>query len=123
MNNIVDGMNVLEKTPIKDYTTLSSIITLSGVSLAILAIVLIVIFYSKIEINLKDVKFKGFLLLYVFGLVASIFSMIHFSWFYAETGRYAYKCTLEYDISANYISDNFNIISITDGVWIIEDKN
>lgn len=122
MKNIIEGMNALKQTPIKDYTTLSSVITWTGVGLAILAIVLMIIFYSKIKMSLTDLKFKIFLLLYAFGIATSIFSMIRFPWFYAETGRYTYECTLEDDVSANYISENFIIIGVEDDVWKIEDK-
>ena len=123
MKNIIDGMNVLDQTPIKHYTTLSGIITWSCVGLIILAVALLIIkTRSKKEINFKDRSIKRILFLYLFGIVASIFSVIRFPWFYAETGRYTYKCTLEDDVSANYISNNFNIIGVTDGVWTIEDK-
>lgn len=123
MKNIIDGMNVLEQTPIKDYTTLSGIITWLGVGLAILAIALLIIkTRSKKEINFKDRSIKRIFFLYVFGLVTSIFSVIRFPWFYTETGRYTYECTLEDDVSANYISENFNIIGVEDGVWKIDDK-
>lgn len=123
MKNIIEGMNVLKQTPIKDYTTLSSVITWTGVGLAILMAALMIIICSKNnEISLKDVKVKRLLLLYAFGIVMALFSLIHFPWFYAETGRYTYKCTLEDDVSANYISDNFYIIGVEDNVWTIKDK-
>lgn len=65
---------------------------------------------------------KIFLFWYILGLSLAIFSMIHFPWFYAETGRYTYKCTFSDSVSANYVSENFNVVSVEDNVWTIEDK-
>lgn len=39
-----------------------------------------------------------------------------------ETGRYTYEVTLEDNVPAKHISDNFNIINVTDNIWTIEDK-
>lgn len=123
MKNIIEGVNVLKQTPIKDYTTLSNVITWIGIGLAILAIVIMIIAKAKDKKNnLEDIKVKRFLLLYAFGIVMALFSMIHLPWFYTETGKYTYECTLEDNVLANYISGNFNIISVEDDVWTIEDK-
>lgn len=123
MKNIIAGMNVLEQTPIKDYTTLSHVLVVSGICIAIVAtIVLWIKTKSKNKINLKSKLFKGFLFFYVLGLAMSVFAAIRFPWFYVETGRYIYECVLEDNISANYISDNFNVISVENGVFTIEDK-
>lgn len=123
MKNIIEGMKVLEQTPIKDYTTLSGVLTGLGITIAIASIIFLMIkTREKEKIDIKSKVFKGFLFFYVFGLVMAVFAIIRFSWFYVETGRYTYECVLEDNISANYISDNFNILSIEDGVWTIEDK-
>ncbi len=123
MDNIIEGMNVLEQTPIKDYTILSSIFVVSGVLIAILSTLFLMIkSRGKNRIDTNTRMFKRFLFFYVFGLTMAIFAIIHFPWFYVETGRDIYKCTLGDDISANYISNNFNVISVEDGVWTIEDK-
>ena len=121
MNNIIEGMNVLDKTPIKDYTTLSDVFTVLGLFIAIIAtVVLVVKRIDKNEIDYTTIKILLFC--YVLGIVMSIFSTIRFPWFYVETGRYIYKCKLENNISTNYISNNFNVISVEDGIWTIEDK-
>ncbi len=115
MGNIIKGMNVLEQIPIKEYTTLSGIFQIVGISIAI---IVTMIFFIK----QKPIGAKILLFFYVLGLVMAVVSVIRFPWFYVETGRYTYKCTLEDDISANYISNNFNVVSVKDGVWTIEDK-
>lgn len=123
MKNIIEGMNVLEQTAVKDYTTLFDIFIGLGICIAIIATVILWI-KSKPEhrIDFKSRLFKRFLFFYVFGLVMTIFAVIPFPWFYVETGRYTYECELEDGVSANYISDNFNIISVENGIWTIEDK-
>ncbi len=122
MGNIIEGMNVLEQTPIKDYTTLSGILVGIGIGTAIVATIIFFITTKNKRICLKGIGTKIFLFFYILGLGTAIFSVIHFPWFYAETGRYTYRCTFENNVSANYISDNFNVIDVEDGVWNIEDK-
>ncbi len=122
MVNIIKGMNVLEQSPIKEYTILSGIFMGVGIGIAIIATIIFFIKTKSKIIRLKDLGTKIFLFFYVLGLVMAVFSVTHFPWFYVETGRYTYKCTLGDDISANYISNNFNIISVEDSVWTIEDK-
>lgn len=123
MENIVKGKNILEQTPIKDYTTLSGILIGIGISIAIIAVI---IFFVKTKLQYKicwkNKASKIFLFFYIFGLAIAIFSVIRFPWFYVETGRYTYKCTFEDNIGVNYISDNFNVICVEDSVWTIEDK-
>lgn len=123
MENIIKGINVLEQTPIKDYTMLSGILVGIGIGTAMIATIIFFIkTKSQYSICWKDKCSKIFLIFYIFGLSLVIFAIIRFPWFYVETGRYTYKCILEDDVSANYISDNFNVISVEDGVWKIEDK-
>lgn len=123
MNNIIEGMKVLEQTPIKEYTTVSDILTGLGIAIAIVSVVFLMIkARGKERIDIKSKMFKGFLFFYVFGLAMSLFSVIHFPWFYVETGKYTYECELEDNISANYIRDNFNVLSVEDSIWTIEDK-
>ena len=123
MENIIEGINVLEQIPIKDYTNLSQILVWSGIGIAILATI---IFFIKTRLQnricFKDKGSKIFLFFYIFGLGMAIFCIIHFPWFYVEAGRYTYKCTFNDSVSANYISENFDVISVEDNVWTIEDK-
>lgn len=123
VTNIIEGMNVLEQTPIKDYTILSGILIGLGICIAIIATI---IFYIKTkpinQIRLKDKITKIFLFGYIFGLGLAIFSVIRFPWFYVETGRYTYECTFDDSVSLNSIDEKFNIISVEDGIWTVEDK-
>lgn len=123
MKNIIEGMKVLEQTPIKDYTTLSGVLTEIGIFIAVMSIVFLIFKNrDKEKIDIKSKIFKTFLFFYVLGLGLALFSVIRFPWFYVETGKYTYECELEDSISANYISDNFNIINVDNDVWTIEDK-
>lgn len=123
MTNIIEGMNVLEQTPIKEYTTLSGILIGIGMATAIIATIIFFIkTKSQHRICWKDKCSKIFLIFYILGLSLAIFATIRFPWFYVETGRYTYKCILEDSVSADYIEEKFNVISVEDGVWIVEDK-
>lgn len=123
VTNIIEGMNVLEQTPIKDYTILSNTFVWGDIGIAIIATI---IFFIKIknknQIRFKDREAKMFLAFYILGLGMSLFSVIRFPWFYLETGRFTYKCTFADSVSANYIDEKFDIISVEDGVWTIEDR-
>lgn len=122
MEKIIKGINVLEQTSIKEYATISSVFMSLGIGIAIIATIIFFIKTKGKVIRLKNLGTKIFLFFYILGLAMAIFSVTHFSWFYVETGRYTYKCTLEDNVSANYISNNFNIISVKEGIWTIEDK-
>lgn len=123
MTNIIEGINILQQTPIKDYTILSNILTWGSIGVAIIAtIIFIVKTKNKKQIRFKDQETKIFLAFYILGLGMAIFSTIRFPWFYVETGRYTYECTFENCVSANSIEEKFNIISVKDGVWTLEDK-
>lgn len=122
MEKIIKGINVLEQTSIKEYATISSVFMSLGIGIAIIATIIFFIKTKGKVIRLKDLGTKIFLFFYILGLAMAIFSVTHFSWVYVETGRYTYKCTLEDNVSANYISNNFNIISVKEGIWTIEDK-
>ncbi len=123
MGKIIEGMKIIEQTPIKDHTTLSGILITLGLCISIIAYVVFIIgTRAEYEIDFRTKSFKKFCIFCVFGLVMVVFAAIPFPWFYVETGKYTYECKLENDISANYISDNFNIISVENGVWKIEDK-
>ena len=51
MDKIIEGMNVLEQTPIKNPTTLSGILAVLGIGIAIIA--MIIFFYqNKIKKNI-----------------------------------------------------------------------
>lgn len=123
MTNIIEGINVLEQAPIKDYTILSNILTWGGTGIAIIAAI---VFFnktnSKNQFKFKDKETKIFLFWYILGLGMSTFSVIRLPWFYAETGRYTYECTFDDSLSVNCIDEKFNVISVEDGIWIVEDK-
>lgn len=123
MTNIIEGINILQQTPIKDYTTLSSILTRGSIGIAIIATIIFFIkTKNKNQIRIKDRETKIFLVFYILGLCMAIFSATRFPWFYVETGRYTYECTFEDCVSVNRIEEKFNIISVKDGVWTLEDK-
>lgn len=121
MNLIIDGIKVLEQNPIKDYTSLSKVLLAVGILIAIIDVIIFIINTKGFTIQ-KMHKFKKYAIIYLLGLFASIFSCVPLPCFYTETGRYTYECKLEDNISANYIEENFDVVSVEDGIWIIKDK-
>lgn len=123
MKKIIEGINILEKTPVKDYTILSYMLMVLGFSIAIIAVI---IFFNKTKhigrINFKSKLFKVFLFFYVFGLGLGLFSVIRFPWFYVETGKYIYKCEIDDNVPVNYIGNNFDVISVEGNIWTIKDR-
>ena len=97
---------------------LFSILFCSGILVAILFIIPMCRGLKKKNKKIRTIGIVG----YVFGLLIMISSVIPFPGVYKETGRYTYKCIMEDNVSAKYISDNFNIISVEDDIWTIEDK-
>ena len=119
MNNIIEGMKVLEQTPIKAGNA-SWFFTMIGVG-TLVAILFMIPMCKGLHKKNKKIRTIG-IVGYVFGLLIMISSTIPFPGVYKETGRYTYKCIMEDNVSAKYISDNFNIISVEDNTWTIEDK-
>lgn len=127
MNNIVEGMNVLEQNAIKCNSSISTITFVIGIIFIILSFIIFCVktrdigFYGYIESD--DKRLKGLIKGCGIGLIIIIISLFPFPWNKTETGRYTYRCTLEDNVSANYIYDNFNVTNVTeDGIWCIEDR-
>ena len=122
MNKIIDGINVLKQIPIKDYTLLARIAFALGITTVIIFLIIFIKQTPEREIYSGDIRLKRLCVGCGIGFTICILSIIHFPWFYAETGRYTYQCKLGNNISANYISDNFNVVSVEDKIWTIKDK-
>ena len=122
MENVIEGINVLEQIPIKDLTILSMILIGLGIGIAIIDAVIFFIVTKYKKIYFRDAESKIFLFWYVLGIGLAIFSTAPLPCFYTETGRYTYKCTFNDSVSANYISENFDIVSNKDNIWTIKDK-
>ena len=118
MNNIIDGMTILEQTMIKEASDIAIISLKTGFIWAMVSV--IPIFIGLIKYN-KKIKNIG-ILSYIVGIIIMIYIAIPFPWNSVDTGRYTYKCTFEDNVSANYIEEHFNIISVKDGIWTITDK-
>lgn len=115
MNNIIEGMNVINKTPIKEpYLLPFWLLLLGGTVVAICGVYL---WWKK-----NNPRKKLGISFYISGMIIMFTSIIPMNIINKETGRYTYECTMEDNVSAKYICDNFNIISVEDDVWIIEDK-
>ena len=124
MNNIIEGMTVLEQTMIKEVSDVVLIMMLfmmlSGVFIAIVSL------FVPTAIGLRKENKKMRIMGnfgYILGIILMIASMIPFPWALVETGRYKYKCTLEDNVSANYIEEHFDVIDVRDGIWTISDKD
>lgn len=123
MTNIIEGMNILRQTSIKEYTALSDFFIGFGVSIILIVIIVFCIkTKNKNQIMFNNRENQIFLFFYILGLAMVLITTIQFPWFYVETGRYTYECTFDDRVSVNSIDEKFNIICVEDGVWTIEDK-
>lgn len=105
-------INLLTQTAIKDYTLLSKCICIIG---AIAAIICICLF-------LLSEKRKLHAITTIICISIMAIAIIPIKPFYTETGKYKYTCTLSDNISANYISETYEIISVKNNIWTIKDK-
>lgn len=120
MEKIIDGIKILEQTPIEEGN-ISMFWSLIIIGALIALLFLNPMCAEKIEIN-KRKRMIG-KIGYILGLLVIISSLIPMTIMLKETGRYTYKCIiLDDEISAKYISDNFNIVSVENDIWTIEDK-
>ena len=119
-----EGMEILSKVPITEPATIIYILIIAGSIISFGAIFYLILICSGV-IKDKDSSttcipntFK-----FIFGGITVLILATFLSFFLkVETGRYTYKCTIDDNVSASYISDNFNIISVENGVWTISDK-
>ena len=116
MNNIIEGMTILEQTMNLEISWIAYSIMILGV---IIGIVFAWIFAFGGTSKNKKLRRSGFIG-YMFGIIIMFAPLLPI--FQIETGKYTYKCTLEDNISANYIEEHFNIISVENGIWTITDK-
>ena len=124
MGNIIKGINILEQIPIKEYTTTSSIVCAIGIFMILMGLgIFIKQTASKKFIDIDDIRFEKLSIKVALGSFIVFLSLTPLPIFYAETGRYIYKCKLDNCVSANYISEYFKIIEVDEnGIWTIEEK-
>lgn len=119
MENTIKGIIILEKIPIKDLTSTACNVAAIGIFIMIMSLVILIIHCTDID----DIMINKIIIGVSLGAVIAFSSLIPIPMFYAETGKYTYKCKLDDSVSANYISEHFKIIDVDgNGVWIIEDK-
>ena len=115
MTNIIEGMNIINKTAITEpYLLPFWLLLLGGVIVSVRGVYL---WWKK-----NNPKEKLGITFYVVGIIIMFSSVIPMNIINKETGRYTYEVTLEDNVPAKHISDNFNIINVTDNIWTIEDK-
>lgn len=125
MDQIINGITILEHTQIKEHTTLCIQVGILGFCIAFLSIIVRYIVYKikhKEDTSFKGVIGKAFLIFYLLGLVILLSASMPFPCFYRATGRYTYKCMIGDDVKAKYIAENFKVVSYEDGVWTLQDK-
>lgn len=118
MNKIIGEMNILTQKPIKEYTNLSNFLLVVGIFIAVICVIIMI--KSQSEFDGKIFKYSFYF--YLFGLALALCSKATIPFFYEDSGRYKYECELDDSVSAKYIENNFNIISVSNGIWTLEDK-
>lgn len=119
MNNIIEGMTILEQTMITEMHSSSVVVLIVGVLIAVVSLFPMAIGLRNSNIKIRNVGVYG----YVLGIILMLSLLIFLPLYQVETGRYKYKCTLEDNVSANYIEEHFDVIDVRDGIWTISDKD
>lgn len=101
------GMHVIEKIPVKEYQEpLTFILLLIGIMIAL---------YSLTIIGRKK---KGGILCFVVGCLVMLSSLLC-----VEDGkRYRYTCTFDDTVLINDVAKKFDIISVENGKWTVQNK-
>ena len=117
-------MNILEKVAITERNSLSDNLLVIGVIIGFIGVIYLGFSSYNNLITQKEYKkfFKAGLVLFFVSVFVMAFSSLPFPFLLQETGKYKYICTFDEDVSANYISENYEIIGVKDGKWILEDK-
>lgn len=123
---MINGMTILEQTPIKSVSNLMIIGALAGLGIMIFTTLV----YMKVmeakntaehEVDSEKVFINSFKLVFAGALITCIFLFL--PGFKTDTGRCAYKCTFEDYVTVNDITEVYEIIDVTGNIWTVKDKN
>ena len=119
--NIINGMTILEQTPIKEPTNFLWIGLLVVVLIMISALFYIFFMEDKNNTDHDKVFMNSFKITCVGFIISMICILSPFS--KIESGRYKYECTFEDYVTVNDVTEVYNIISVEDDIWTVQDKN
>lgn len=123
--NIINGMTILEQTSIKEPTNFLWIGLLVGILIMLIALFYIFFMEDKNntdhEIDGNKVFMNSLKIICVGFIISMICILSPFS--KTESGRYKYECTFEDHVTVNDITEVYDIISVEDDIWTVQDKN
>lgn len=122
---MINGMTILEQTPIKGVSNLMIIGMLVGLGIMIFAIVSMMVMEAKFnagqEIDAEKTFINSFKLVFIGALISCIFLFLPI--FKTDTGRCTYKCTFEDYVTVNDITEVYEITDVNGDIWTVKDKN
>lgn len=122
---IIDGMYVIETTPIKGYTTFSVIFI--GISIFILLVCGLapVVRLCLVTKGARPDPRRAVRIMtrnMIFTLLVLTVLACKIPYLYGDTGKYQYKCKFDNTVTAKDITDYYEIISVTGDIWTVIEK-
>lgn len=122
---MINGMTILEQTPIIAASNLMIIGVLAGLAIMIFALVYMLVMEAKNtsghEVDAEKVFINSFKLVFTGALISCIFLFVPA--FKTDTGRCTYKCTFEDYVTVNDITEIYEITDVNGDIWTVQDKN
>lgn len=122
---MINGMTILEQTPIKEASNLMIIGILVGIGIMFFALVYMIVMESKNiaghEVDSEKVFINSFKFVFIGALIA--FIVLFLPGFKTDTGRCTYKCTFEDYVTVNDITEVYEITDVNGDIWTVQDKN
>lgn len=122
---MINGMTILEQTPIKAVATWTNVLFIVGIVIMIIGLITSIILTRNVGndyMALSDKRLKPMYVGISLGFIIVITGMILPGSKY-ETGRYKYKCTFENYVTVNDITEVYEITDVNGDIWTVEDKN
>lgn len=122
---MINGMTILEQTPIKEPTNFVFIGSGIGILMLIIAFVYVCVMSYKHNHGYNIDGEKVYITSYRLAIIGFIiaFTCIILPFSRKESGRYTYKCTFEDYVTVNDITEVYEITDVIGNIWIVEDKN
>ena len=123
--NIINGMTVLEQNMITIPSSQTHILLCISFIIMFGALIYMIIMSIKFQNNSNidvDAVLRRSITTCIIGALITIIGYF-LPGSTADTGRYEYKCTFEDCVTVNDITEVYDIISVEDDLWTVQDKN
>ena len=123
--NIINGMTVLEQNMITIPSSQTHILLCISFIIMFGALIYMIIMSIKFQNNSNidvDAVLRRSITMCIIGASITIIGCF-LPGSNADTGRYKYKCLFEDYVTVNDITEIYDIISVEDDIWTVQDKN